>query len=827
MRKAIAWALIIQIMAIVPTTPAGQPGPLHHSSALLERLNAAYLARGADYRPHSRHLRSDGSPLYVNRLILEDSPYLLQHAHNPVDWYPWGAEAFARARRENKPILLSIGYSTCHWCHVMERESFEDLEVARYLNTHFISIKVDRETLPDVDEIYMNALLVLTGEAGWPMTLFLTPDGKPFHAGTYYPREQFLTVLRKMHQIWVERQKEAKERAEKVIEAIMEEERHIPEGKTTASTLANEATRTLVQALDPEHGGFGIAPRFPSEPWLFLLLDQSERKHDMAALRALTTTLDGMSRGGIRDQVGGGFHRYATDSRWRIPHFEKMLYNQANLARVYLGAWRLTANHNYRQIVVQTLDFVRREMLDPRGGFYSAIDAESSGEEGRFYTWTEGEIRDALDEADAHLAIELYDITPEGNLRGRNVLYLPRDLTDFARQHDLTPDALQDRMNRIRHQLLLQRARRPAPQRDKKVITAWNGMMISAYVEAASLLGAKDYAEIALRAAEFLWSNAHPAPGHLLRVSRPDSHTDQSLGNSPPGTLDDYACLADALLDLYDLTRDTRWLQRAKELADAMTTRFFDPKSARFYLSEAAPAPGIVLPRPIDNAIDDFLPSATAVAIRVLQRLEKRTGERIYRKKAEQAVSAIVPLISDQPTSHAYLLTALNALDQGELDTRGFAAGGRIRLEGTQTPMDKHRRQIKIRMEIPSGWHINANQTNSGNVIPTRITLLQPDDGWKPEKVIYPASQRLDSSPLDTPLLVYTGSITVNVMLRRDDPPPHTQLPLPVKVSLQACSTRICLPQENTILWVVDTNRLLKSSRVSAKSPRTPMRKLD
>ncbi len=426
-----------------PTVPAQHPpGATPYSETLRAKLSDALAARGEGYQPRTHHLSAGGQPHYTNRLILEDSPYLLQHAHNPVDWYPWGTEAFERAKAEDKPIFLSIGYSTCHWCHVMERESFEDLEVARLMNRYFVCVKVDRERRPDVDDFYMTAVQVLGQRGGWPMSSFLTPDGEPFFGATYFPPDRFADLLERVHAAWADQRGQLVSQARQVTERV----RRVTAARGTAQELEVEvfarAVGDLQQSHDERLGGFGGAPKFPHEPELLFLLARSLRHGDREALAIAETSLDAMARGGIYDQVGGGFHRYSVDARWLVPHFEKMLYNQAHLARAYAAVYRLTVEPFHARVARQTLDYFLREMTDPEGGFYSATDADSSGGEGEFFIWTPDELRAALPAEDAELAIALWGVTAAGNFEGKNILHLPRGFDAFAAAEGLELDAL-------------------------------------------------------------------------------------------------------------------------------------------------------------------------------------------------------------------------------------------------------------------------------------------------------------------------------------------------------------------------------------------------
>ena len=771
--------------------------------AVQQRLEAALKARGSQYHPRARHLKADGSPLYTNRLILEDSPYLLQHAHNPVDWYPWGEEAFARARQEHKPIFLSIGYSTCHWCHVMERESFEDLEVARFLNEHFVAVKVDRESMPDVDAVYLEAVERMSGRGGWPMSLFLTPDGKPFQGGTYYPRDTFLKVLRKMEQVWTQRHDEVLAQAQRVADAVAAEDQRRGEAAAFDPALIARATRTITGMLDELQGGFGYAPKFPREPWLFLLLDQAERRHDADSLRALEITLDAMARGGIFDQVGGGFHRYATDNAWLVPHFEKMLYNQANLGRVYLDGWRLTGRDSWRRVLERTLDYVLRDMSSPQGGFYSASDADSAGREGLFFTWTVEEMRRALPAGDADLAIALYGLSEGGNFEGRNILHLPEDLHAFALSRGLGDEQLQQRIERINERLRRWRERRVPPLRDDKIITAWNGMMIGALAEAARVLDSPVYRQAAERAATFVWQHNHHAGGQLWRAwlgTQADGGKARDRRGRPDGTLADYAHLAAGLLDLYDLDHDPRWLARSRELADAMLARFFDPDRGRFYLNEAGVRIA-TMPRPQDDGLDGALPSLTSVALRVLGRLWRRSGESDYLDRANAVVAGFAADIAEQPSGYAALLAAIDELRDGELGEQAYAARGRIRVTGfLQSPEQGHR-TVNVDVHIPSGWHINAHRPGEGKLVATQLRLGPNADGWRLLRIDYPEATLERLVFRERPLAVYQGRARIRAAVEATGDS-ASSLPLPLILSLQACSNEVCLPPEQVGLSI-------------------------
>ncbi|BBL79873.1 thioredoxin domain-containing protein [Rubrobacter xylanophilus] len=592
----------------------------------------------------------------ANRLANETSPYLLQHKDNPVDWYPWGEEAFQRARREDKPILLSVGYSSCHWCHVMERESFEDEETARIMNEHFVNVKVDREERPDIDSIYMSALQAMTRSGGWPMTVFLTPEGVPFYAGTYFPPEprggmpSFRQVLLTLADAYRNRREEVLRSAESV--------RRFLEASTDAGMsrgalreeLLDGAAAALLGELDRRFGGFGEAPKFPQPMSLEVLLRHHRRTGDAEALSGVELTLRAMARGGIYDQLGGGFHRYAVDWRWLVPHFEKMLYDNALLSRLYLEAYQVTGNGFYRRIAEETLDYVTREMRSPEGGFYSAEDADSEGEEGKFYVWTPRELREVLGEEDASLAAAYWGVTERGNFEGRNILHVPREPEEVAREFGLPVEELGRRIHSVRRRLLEARARRVRPGRDEKVLAAWNGLMLRSFAFAARVLRREDYLDVARGNAAFLLEKLLTGEGRLLRSYR-DGRA--RVG----GYLEDYAMVADGLLALYEATFEARWLHAAVSLTEAMNELFWDGEREAFFDVPADHEELVTRPR---DVYDNATPSGTSVAVDVLLRLGLLLGREDYRRRAEAALEGLSGLVERAPAAFGRLLGALD-----------------------------------------------------------------------------------------------------------------------------------------------------------------------
>ncbi|MCG7928258.1 MAG: DUF255 domain-containing protein, partial [Candidatus Thiodiazotropha taylori] len=697
----------------------------------------------------------------------------------------------------NKPIFLSIGYSTCHWCHVMERESFENLPIAALLNRDFIAIKVDRESHPDVDEVYMTAVMLMTGHGGWPMSSFLTPEGKPFYGGTYYTPEQFTSLLQQVNQLWKERPDDVIAQAEKVADAVAESNRLRGEAKALDEGVIAQALKSMQNAFDEIQGGFGQAPKFPREPWLYLLLDQAQRHGDQAALQMLTVTLDHMGRGGIYDQVAGGFHRYSTDYEWLVPHFEKMLYNQAHLSRIYLGAWRITGREDFRRIATQTLDYVLREMTSPDGGFYSATDADSEGEEGLFFTWTEDELNAALDEQQANLATTLYGVTPSGNFEGRNILHLPQTLAEFADEKQRSLSDLLTQLEQINQILLETRNKRIPPLRDDKIVTSWNGMMITAFAQAADLLDNTSYRDAALKAAEFLWQQNRYKPGYLWRV-----HLNGQ--SSIAATQEDYAYLSESFLYLYDLTGEPLWLERAKELAGAMTGRFLDRQQGGFFMNEAESSI-TGMGRPKDEGADNAIPSGSSVAIHSLQRLWQRSGDLDFRKQTDGLISRFAPALEATPISYGYLLSAVADHRHGELGSRAYAGQGGIRIHA-DTSQAAEQTLLNLKIQIPDGWHINSNQPSGKDLIATRMSLAEQSNGWQMGPVTYPKGKQQKLAFQQQPLSVYGGDISLQTLLKQIDGDHPGSTTLPVELQLQACNDQVCLPPETVTLWV-DLNR--------------------
>ena len=590
-----------------------------------------------------------------NRLINETSPYLLQHAHNPVDWYPWGDEALTRSRDEDKPILLSIGYSACHWCHVMERESFEDESIATLMNANFVNIKVDREERPDLDAVYMEAVQMLTGSGGWPMTVFLTPEGKPFYGGTYFPPVDrmnmpgFPRIILAVTEAYRTNRGEINRVTGQLTEQ-MGRTGQLPQGSNLLSVdILHEAYSRLAANFDYQNGGFGAAPKFPQPMTPEFLLRYFHHGYNPRALDLVELTLEKMAYGGMYDQLGGGFHRYSTDAFWLVPHFEKMLYDNALLARLYLHAYQLTGKDLYKRITEETLDYVLREMTDSRGGFYSAQDADSEGVEGKFFVWTPDEIREVLGEADGNMLGGFYGVTDAGNFEESNILNIPQSPEPFALEHGIGEDELASLISRGKPLLREEREKRVHPLLDDKVISSWNGLMLRAFAEAGATLKRPDYLAAATANATFLNEQMF-VDGRLLRTYR-DGQA------KIPGYLEDYACVADGYLALYESTFRSAWLDAAVTLADTMIELFWDEEVGGFYDTGTEHEALVTRPR---DVFDNAQPCGGSVASELLLRLAIITGNEDYNQKGARPLRSLSRLMTQAPGGAAYWLGVLD-----------------------------------------------------------------------------------------------------------------------------------------------------------------------
>ena len=599
---------------------------------------------------------ADDHPKHRNRLADETSPYLLQHASNPVDWYPWGDEAFAAAKAQDKPVFLSVGYSACHWCHVMERESFENENIAALMNEHFISIKVDREERPDVDQIYMAAVQAMTGHGGWPMSVFLTPDGRPFYGGTYYPPADrqgmpgFPRVLESVARAYKDRRGEIDNAADAMTKQL-ESLGAVPEGKAELSAgLLDAAARALSRSYDPVNGGFGDAPKFPHPMDLRFLLRHHKRAANPHSLHVARQTLDKMAGGGIYDHLGGGFARYSTDARWLVPHFEKMLYDNALLASTYIEAFQVTKSDEYAQVARETLDYVLDRMTSPEGGFYSTEDADSEGEEGKYYVWTLDEIREVLGPDRAPAFAAAYDISPGGNWEGHTILNRPKPLAEVAKELGRDEAGLQAELDESRRALLEVRERRVPPGKDEKVLASWNGLMIAAMAEGANALIDPRYLEAARSASRFILDTMRDEDGRLLHSYKDDRPRFA-------GCLDDYANFADGLTRLFENGGGSEFILAAIDLSERMIAEFRDEEDGGFYFTGSDHESLIARPK---DAIDNATPASNAMAATALLRLAALTGRADFEEAGAGALKSARGLIERAPSAAGQSLIALD-----------------------------------------------------------------------------------------------------------------------------------------------------------------------
>ncbi|SMN01151.1 Thymidylate kinase [uncultured Candidatus Thioglobus sp.] len=711
-----------------------------------QELFNAYIQKGENYQPRTRHIEN-GKAQFTNHLILSNSPYLLQHAHNPVNWYEFNDEAFELAKQQGKLIFLSIGYSTCHWCHVMEEESFESLAVAKVLNQDFVAIKVDREILPDVDAHFMNIAQLLTGSGGWPLNVVLTPDGEGFFAGTYFPKDNLIANLNNLTSLWQTDKPQIFQLAERI-------HANLRTKKNTASKLISnlqtQATANLLRGFDELSGGFGEAPKFPHEAQLLMLIDEQMRTPSENKFNAITTTLDAMAAGGIYDVVAGGFHRYSSDNAWLFPHFEKMLYNQAQLAMVYTKAYQLTGKNLYQRIATQTLDYVIREMqMGKDGGFYSATDADSEGEEGLFFIWNETELKAVLGN-DFKVFTDYFDLSNYTEFEDKNVIHFKDVNTlkaqDFSKIDPLLKRLYDDRLKRIK------------PLLDDKILLSWNALLLKALVVAGEI-DAK-YLNKAQTLADFLIQAFYQ--NDLKRV--------QIEGNtSQMAIFEDYAYFADGLIALNDALADKKYLILAQKLMDTALTQFWDEQNFGFKISNNKR-----ISTHNKEIYDGAILSPNGVAYGVLNQLFTRTGEDKYQQFAEQLLNAFSAQINQNPSAYGTIVNRYNAHQHGSIDNIQYAYNGKIRVavaHGT------------ISLDIAKGWHINANKTLQKSLIATHIS----SDNLK--SVQYPQASMIKLANSQEELAIYSGNIKFQYQLKT------AQFSFG-ELSLQACSNQVCLPPQ-------------------------------
>ena len=728
--------------------PTIDPPGISRDPGLNQRLISAYDAKGPDYVPRTHLLNPDGRATYVNRLILEASPYLIQHAHNPVDWRAWGPEALAEAAALDRPIFLSVGYATCHWCHVMEEESFDNEAVAQILNAHFITIKIDREQRPDLDHIYITATQLQQGHAGWPNSLFLIPDGRPFHTGTYFPRPQFIQALQAVALAWRGGKRADIEGVAGQLSAAIA--RFAPSDIASAPPPGAAEFAAAVNQLGGMHndleGGFSNTQQFPQEGFLLYLIDHWRRTGDARALGIAASSLDAIAAGGIHDHTGGGFHRYTVDPNWRTPHFEKMLYNQGQLSRAFIEGWEATGNPAWRRAVLRAFAYVLRDMTDGQGAFYAAEDADSRDatgalEEGAFYVWSPADAQATLGQ-DAKFAIETLGLTEATTLEAGPVAHLdPTEATDFA--------ALDPLLERLR----IARDARARPLRDDKVIAGWNGLMIRALAEGAVAFDAPEYADAAARAARTLWSRLWTGD-QLMRLWAGGRALED-------GALEDYAWLGLGLLALYDATGDTLWRDRAATLATTAATRFDDGKG-RLKMAAADGPIG-----PIYDSADGATPAGESAMLELLAHLARRLPDPAFPAQAERLRGALSGQLTQSPLLRPDALVASRIIEDGESAPRRSLAKGTLRAHLANGGS-------RLILDISTGWHLNAHQPGPDWLIGARI------DG---AVVNWPPGQELTLGFSDQPVRVYQGHLDLAVDAAADL----------ITLHVQACSDLVCL----------------------------------
>ena len=720
-----------------------------------------------------------------NRLSLELSPYLRLHAHNPVDWYPWGEEALAKARREDKPIFLSVGYSSCYWCHVMERLVFSDPDIAHQMNQFFVNIKVDREERPDIDEIYMTATQLMTGHGGWPNSVFLTPDLKPFFAGTYFPPEDshgrpgFPRVIQALHVAWQEKRQELEKQADQISQSIARIHTTHAVSKKVEEDLSGKAIDHIENRFDPINGGLGTAPKFPPDHALDLLLTAYRQDPQAKYLAIVEQTLHHMALGGIRDHLGGGFHRYATDAQWRVPHFEKMLYNQALLTHNFLRAYQITNKTAYRIAAEEILDFVSREMTDSKGGFYSAIDAETEAEEGAYYTWTEQDIRQTLKkDADFFLSCYALVLMPEGSA---GVIYKTDTDSALSVRHQTDTATLYARLSPLKEKLLNARSQRTRPLLDDKIITAWNGLMIGAYARAYEVLARTEYLTTAQKAADFILNNLRNTNGDLYRIYREGQRKGEAYQ-------EDYAFLIDGFLHLYRATHSARYLQDALSLSERMHTIFWDTLNGGYFFTQSQ---NEMIVR-TKSFYDSALPSGNAVALHILWELRTLTQNPLYAQRALALTNSFASLAENTPGA---LLHFIHGTMMASSPIATLSPDSLVTASATALPSDSaNTLKVNVRLNITSGWHIQASNPTDDYLIPTRLSL--DTDIAEITQIDYPPAKDLQFPFAERAIAVYTDSLNVPLTLSFKTRPQTLSLLL----TYQACDSTRCLsPQTQRI----------------------------
>ncbi len=768
-------------------------------SALESQLRAVEQEKHGSYDKRTHHLNDDGTGIFINRLILENSPYLLQHAHNPVNWFPWGSEAFEIAEQENKPIFLSIGYSTCHWCHVMEVESFDNVEVAKLLNQHFISIKMDREQFPDIDDFYMTGVQIMTGQGGWPMSNFLLPNGKPFFGATYFPPPSFLQLLDQVASAWSNKFDELENSANSIYDAIERLLNAKQQREGMPANLHETVLEALYQREDRSLGGLAGAPKFPQEPLLMLALDRVLVKRDQAAWGFLDRALSGMNLGGIHDQVGGGFHRYAVDEEWLVPHFEKMLYNQSQLGWLYVEAYRLSGNETHKRVAHRLLSYVVREMQLEEGGFYSATDADSEGAEGTFFLWSPDQLAEVLTEEESNLISKTFKITSFGNFEGSNIPNLDKPVEALTETHGAD---IVETIDQILEKLYLAREQRIHPIRDDKLIVAWCAAMANTLAHGSYVMGNVEWHGAAQQAIDGMLERNLDSEGHLSRI-----YLEGEV--SIPAQLEDYANLIEALITLFDIGSETKYLQVAHDLMSNVLAGFYDDSDALFFLGpEDQVGPTLVRST---NASDGATHSAAGTILRALWKLRNRSallsdpGDlNKFEQTANQSLAALGGELAENALSHSGVLRAISLVSSGENSPIQYAGLGRVRIA-------IHKQQhagmtLTINLRCQEGWHVSAPGGDADGVVPLKVKVSTAEPVWKLDAVDYPQAHKeltigIEGQPVFT-TPSYFGEIEFTATFVAPIAGDGLTESIRCDVKLQVCSDKECLLPE-TLQFVV------------------------
>jgi len=739
----------------------------------------------------------------ANRLIDSSSPYLLQHAHNPVDWYPWGEEAFAKARKENKPILVSIGYSTCYWCHVMEREIFENPEIAKLMNESIVSIKIDREQRPDVDDLYMTATQLMTHSGGWPNNVFVTPDLKPFYAGTYFPPAAFSSLIQQIHYLWMQDQVALKAQAERLASAIIrikQQENNAQSSSLPGSPLVEALISHFSDYYDNRLGGFYQAPKFPNEDALLFLLESYRLTSNNTCLEMARGTLNKMAEGGIHDHVGGGFHRYATDAQWRIPHFEKMLYNQALLGRAYTELYALSSKLDDRAVAEGIFDFTLRQMTHKDGGFYSALDAETDAVEGAYYAWTDAELHDALDTDSYAWLMKHYGLAEIPGIPGHKhedgrVLYLIQPLSVSATEKGLSYEDALKKQQAVMTALRESRDKRKLPHLDNKIITSWNGLMIDAFARAGQRMGKPEYTDAARRAADFILAHLRKQDGALYRTWREGKAEIAAY-------FEDYAFMIQGLVSIYRAAKEDSYLQAAKELAAKAKQLFWDEKHGGYYFTDGS-EPLLVR---MKNAVDSAIPSGNAVMAQGLLDLYEITGDAEWKQQAEALLIAFGQAIAENPRAYTHMVHALLRLnhvapaakaaqqpDEAVTLREAMVTKTYVKVGASEPKREGNSLTVTAVLDIAQGWHVNANPASFDFLISTSVDVRE-DSGKAEVEPAYPDARAMTTSLGD--IKVYEGKVSIPVKVTL----PGNAENLRLLVRAQACKDAICLAPSD---WIV------------------------